>query len=62
MSWQPIETAPKDGDVLVYVARSKEQFVAYWDEEEEAWRFAPNAKLKTPTHWMPLPPAPKETT
>jgi hypothetical protein len=54
--WQPIDTAPKDGDVLIYVTETDEQFVAYWDD---CWRFAPNAKLKTPTHWMPLPAAPE---
>jgi hypothetical protein len=55
-AWQPIDTAPKDGDVLIYVTETDEQFVAYWDD---CWRFAPNAKLKTPTHWMPLPAAPE---
>ena len=55
-AWQPIDTAPKDGDVLIYVTETDEQFVAYWDD---CWRFAPNAKLKTPTHWMPLPPSPE---
>ena len=61
MEWQPIETAPKDGaSVLIGRAQWPEPFVAhledgrwYIDGEDEPFDFAP-------THWMPLPDAPKD--
>lgn len=62
--WQPIETAPKDGkDVQVYVTESREQFVAFWSESDDGFCFATTKEgkpilVKTPTHWMPLPPPP----
>ncbi len=42
MEWQPIETAPKDGDpILIY--KPDERMVgeytmsAYWDDDQEGW-------------------------
>ena len=65
--WQPIETAPKDGRVLLAYWGDTPQFIG-WDGE--GWRvlmppargmgfgihgnFAPFQ----PTHWMPLPAPP----
>lgn len=64
MSWQPIETAPKRGDVLVYCSDTCEQMVAFWSRRLEGWQFAlgpyDGAHICTPTHWMPLPEPPKE--
>lgn len=64
--WQPIETAPKDGEVLLYCAETGEQFVAFLgtnpEDGEQQWVFArsPNISfiVRDPTHWMPLPGAP----
>lgn len=78
MGWQPIETVPKDGRmVLCWVqafrvgeddeGRQHEADVSECDFG--AWRnnehggyfdaFAfPRAERESPTHWMPLPPAP----
>lgn len=67
--WQPIETAPKDGtDILIYCKDTHEMFVAFYATQIETgqqdWIIA-RAKdgtcfvLKSPTHWMPLPPQPK---
>jgi hypothetical protein len=53
--WQPIETAPKDGDVLLWEPGRPvvvgNYYKGYW-AEDDGWAF-------DPTHWMPLsaPPA-----
>ena len=44
--WQPIETAPKDGQS--YLAYSTEFVNQYWVTD----------KCNGMTHWMPLPKAP----
>lgn len=64
MDWQPIETAPKDGMVLVYCpdARQGKEIVAAQLKAGKpflvsgifAFDHAPA------THWMPLPPPPKD--
>lgn len=55
MKWQPIETAPKDADVLLYLDDD------YWIEQ--GWQ--EDGKWKTysgysynPKYWMPLPEPP----
>ena len=72
--WQPIETAPKDGTpVLVYPPTWAKAIasIAKWNKDEYAkkprpyWRRVDDyGKVTTsrdnpPTHWMPLPAAPK---
>lgn len=71
-SWQPIETAPKDGTAVLVVndkALDPEALVAHWNGE---WRVDTTyawANAEDPwghfgtidaTHWMPLPPAPRQ--
>lgn len=63
MDWLPIESAPRDGDILVYVPESNEQFVAYWHKRFGAWVYAATESgvrvfTKSATHWQPLPPPP----
>jgi len=57
--WQPIETAPAEGEFLVYMPEERNTF--------QVMRKHPNVSiignvfafdLTKPTHWMPLPPAP----
>ena len=72
--WQPIETAPKDGTpVLVYPPTWAKAIasIAKWNKDEYAkkprpyWRRVDDygkvtiSRDNPPTHWMPLPAAPK---
>lgn len=70
MSWQPIETAPKDGVTAVLVfqphqAAPDEMHVAVWDRGENSWLVVGDYFVEHDdepvTHWMPLPPAPTQS-
>lgn len=64
--WQPIETAPKRGEVLIFCEETSEMFVAFWgtdpEDGDQQWVFARSPQVsfivRDPTHWMPLPGAP----
>lgn len=63
MSWQPIETAPKDGTVVIgydpsgaYATRSGFEFMRWLDGQ---W-CDPETHRMYPTHWMPLPDPPEQ--
>lgn len=70
MEWQPIETAPKDGRLILAAnadPAAQNMIVIYWEPGSIAfdvighWR-ASNHFVVTQseiTHWMPLPPAPE---
>ena len=67
--WQPIETAPRDGDILLHVESAKESFVAFLGTDptdgDKQWVFARDGKgtsfiVRSPTHWQPLPTPPEE--
>lgn len=73
MTWQPIETAPRDGtEVLVWCSRNNEMYVCVYykkaddDKAPSPWLYAvsdyyqtdPYHVVSNPTHWMPLPPPP----
>lgn len=72
MTWHPIETAPKDGRlILLYPSRcwcddvNSDCEVGYWDHDFETWAAATSTRAEDyhgPTHWMPLPdpPAPPQ--
>lgn len=65
--WRPIESAPKDGTVILlhgtYKDGSGQCSVALWSDGH-GWvddvDFDP-LWHQNPTHWMPLPEAPKQT-
>jgi hypothetical protein len=69
MEWQPIETAPKDREILLYGGDIHEGF---WDELDfnefsgtpiMGWNFGTADIDPTnfePTHWMPLPRPPSD--
>ena len=64
MTWQPIDTAPKDGrEILVWSSRDG-TFVAFWYEIRNGW-FWTSHDLEgdeeiNATFWQPLPPPPDE--
>ena len=68
MSWQPIETAPRDGsDVLALFSGGNVSFVrwvfnhrtktTFWNDASE-WDCY-EYENTPPTHWMPLPEPPE---
>jgi hypothetical protein len=64
-SWHPIETAPKDGTVIIVYGRfpykENVQTVFYQTAAWTGggWTNAADSWLGDVTHWMPLPPPPK---
>lgn len=70
MSWQLIETAPKDGTQILVCYTGYPQIppkVVSWQKvpfcrEREEWAFfegpAINGLDHNPTHWIPIPPQP----
>jgi hypothetical protein len=64
-TWQPISSAPKDQDVLVFVPSDSigvARFHTYVDRSggwwQWDWMYVPEDIIPTPTHWMPLPTPP----
>ena len=71
MTWQPIETAPRDGTHILVLMEGA-VIEAWWETGFEEWLgnwdcvtlpshgcgccYSSNAE---PTHWMPLPAAPE---
>lgn len=61
-SWRPIDTAPKDGtEVIGLYGRKKIALCWYFrpSSNTEGW-LDQNGNARRPTHWMPLPPPPKQ--
>lgn len=63
MTWQPIETAPKDGtEVLGWLSRSidEQPYVEtmWYVPDAEVWVGDYDGCRVLPTHWMPLPEPP----
>ena len=70
MEWQPIETAPKDTDVLLYCPRrgavrgrwDDNQYARvprpYWSNDRERIFGSRETRIDQPTHWMRLPAPP----
>ena len=58
--WQPIETAPSEGDFLAYVPNSIAGPILIVEADMgEFWHMAgDDTETVKPTHWMPLPPPP----
>lgn len=58
--WQPINTAPLDDTVLVFLAPIQAIDLCHQCSERERW-VSGSGTVWPPgvcTHWMPLPPAP----
>ena len=62
--WQPIETAPKDGTVVLLAGCRKPVAAAWLEDEIDYWHVDDNKlgpfvlRGPGPTHWMPLPKPP----
>lgn len=61
LGWAPIDSAPHGQWVLVYFARFKDYAVCRWNDEG-VWEDEDDSRYTSPSHWMPLPPAPQEPT
>jgi hypothetical protein len=63
MSWQPIETAPRDGtDILAFEKVGGKDRILTMRYDRMAETFVTNVHSFVafdPTHWMPLPPPPE---
>lgn len=62
-SWQPIETAPRDGTIILLYEPSEfdlpEQFVfGEWSGTGFVESFNHEYAIISPSHWMPKPEAP----
>lgn len=66
MTWQPIETAPKDGSAFLgflphfagYFADQRIQRCMWTGWGGGCWECELEKGCIGPTHWMPLPPPP----
>jgi len=70
MTWQPIESAPKDGSLVILYSPAEEQVcVGVFDhsiwhcackDQPDLGEFGFHGFIDvTPSHWMPLPEPPK---
>ena len=57
--WRPIETAPLDTDVLLWIP-GEDMGITVGEKWEGSKHWIPQAELmdRPPTHWQPLPPPP----
>ena len=65
MEWQPIETAPKDGSVIIvwYFSPLFARWCYVGKGEKKGWAsqdywLSDDFEEYKPTHWMPLPQPP----
>ena len=54
MTWQPIDTAPKDGTEILLTDGSYKR-TGYWARRINAWSVDAVAPINPPTHWGHLP-------
>jgi hypothetical protein len=59
MVWRPIDTAPKDEEILLFVPPNEIEIGFYWLDGR--WMDLSTNYSFEPTHWMPLPEKPKVT-
>lgn len=65
MEWQPIETAPRDGTPILAFCPDDDFLpitgmdTIVWEASYDCWFWAGQELIEVPTHWMPLPEAPK---
>lgn len=65
LTWQDIESAPKDGSEIILFGREYGQFMGWWQNHTHGAGWAQEGDAthyfhsEEPTHWMPLPDNPK---
>jgi len=65
--WLPIESAPRDGSTRLMTTPWGVMFVGYWytpimkEATEPCWRVVGTNKEAKPSHYMPLPKPPEQT-
>ena len=57
MTWQPIETAPKDGTEILCADCCQRKSVLYWSEDAGDWVCRAHC-THDPVVWQPLPEGP----
>lgn len=62
--WQPIQTAPKDGTVVLVWSEGDYHLASYIDGPVPGWLqkdacFVLSGHMEPPTHWRPLPLPPQ---
>jgi hypothetical protein len=76
MNWQPIETAPRNGELRIIIAEIINgvivdlDFDAVFEQEQESWEMpqpywvwtSAFGRIENPTHWIPLPKPPQDNT
>ncbi len=63
-NWQPIETAPKDGTLIIVGCPGSPHLwdVGRWEKMKrvpDRWANSMGALPFTPTHWQPIPEPPE---
>lgn len=56
--WQPISTAPRDGNPILAAEDGYAPYVVEWFDGGQAWIGADHGYVY-PTHWMHLPAPPQ---
>jgi hypothetical protein len=60
--WQPIETAPKDGTIILTWQGGVRWRITCYNPHVKEWHYIGIEYSKeAPTYWMPLPQPPKST-
>lgn len=60
VSWRPIDTAPKDGEIVLLLDDLWCACDGSWSEQLQAWISARGTVKLRPTHWMPRMPLPEQ--
>jgi Protein of unknown function (DUF551) len=60
--WRPIETAPKDGSMLIAWCQYMDVAQARFSQRRQQWLFSDYGDESDwkPTHWMPMPSPPEQ--
>jgi hypothetical protein len=63
MNWQPITTAPRDGQLVLAFSRLGYHAIVSWRAvvalPDGVWEAEDGSWIDDPTHWMPLPEPPQ---